>query len=148
MPVRKTSIEAYEKILKEGLLSPRRWEIYATVFNHGPMTSAEAFAKINQDKSNIKVLTQSRARFTELREMGLLQELEPVICSITNNRVIQWDVTSNLPTKIIKPETKTKKIEAITIELEKTHLLITDIFERQSVADYILVITEKLKNLI
>lgn len=147
MAVRETSIEAYQKILKEGLLSPRRWEIYATVFNHGPMTSAEAFMKLSNN-NNTKVLTQSRARFTELREMGLLQELETVICSITKNRVIQWDVTSNLPTKIIKPETKTEKIEAITIELEKTHLLVTDIFERQAVADYILVITEKLKNLI
>lgn len=101
--VRKTSIEAYHKIKDGGLLSERRWQVYACVFEHGPMTSAEAFRIIN-GYNPIKNITQSRARFTELREMGVFAEVGEKICSVTNHKAILWDVTDKLPVKFEKPE--------------------------------------------
>ena len=100
--VRDTSIEAYNKIKENGLLSKRRWQVYDVVYNHGPMTSGEAF-KILNNGSATKSLTQSRARFTELREMGVFVELGERTCSVTGHAAILWDVTSKLPIKFEKP---------------------------------------------
>ena len=149
MSARETSIEAYEKILKEGLISPRRWEVYATVYNNGPMTSGEAFFIINKTKTSTNlILSQSRARFTELRDMGLLKELGTKNCSITKNKVILWDVTKNLPTKIIIPETKKSKLEKVIKKLENAHLLITDIFEKQQLLEYNQKLISQLKEIL
>lgn len=101
--VRETSIEAYRQIEQEGLLSKMRWLAYKTVFHHGPMTSAEACAALNQnDKSQAP--SQLRARFTELRKMGVLKEVGKKPCSITRRKAILWDVTGNLPSE--NPESR------------------------------------------
>lgn len=105
---RQTSTEAFLKIKQSGLLSKRRWQVYEAVYFLGPMTSAEAFNAINRG-SPIKSITQSRARFTELRDMGVFSEVGIKICSVTGHRAIEWDVTKNLPTMIKK--TKKKKCE-------------------------------------
>jgi len=105
MGTRQTSIDCYNQIKSEGLLSKRRWEIYDIVFNHGPMTSNETF-----DYSSLKGVDGYRhnanARMTELRDVGVVQELGTTTCSKTNRTVILWDVTSNLPVKAIKPTKK------------------------------------------
>lgn len=99
---RQTSIEAFREIQANGLLSQRRFEVYSVVYHHGPMTSAEAF-KILNDQSPVKNLTQSRARFTELREIGVFQEVGMRKCSVTGHKAIVWDVTDNIPVKMEKP---------------------------------------------
>lgn len=104
MSKRQTSIDAYNKIKEEGLLSRRRWEIYDVVFKNGPMTSAEAFRKLIL-ANTIRNITQSRARFTELRDSGVFQECGTKVCSVTGMTVILWDVTSRLPIKAEKPTT-------------------------------------------
>lgn len=142
--IRTTSIEVYKFLEENGTLSAKRWEVYATVYNNGPMTSAEAFAKINEGKS-IKSLTQSRARFTELRGMGLLKETGERECTITGHTVIEWDVTDQLPLKLEKAETRASKTEKIIKELNSVHLQVTDIFERQEVQETIEKIIEKIK---
>ncbi len=141
--IRTTSIEVYKFLEENGTLSAKRWEVYATVYNNGPMTSAEAFAKINEGKS-IKSLTQSRARFTELRGMGLLKETGERKCNITGHIVIEWDVTDQLPLKLEKAETRASKTEKIIKELNSVHLQVTDIFERQEVQNRIEKIIEKI----
>lgn len=142
--IRTTSIEVYKFLEQNGTLSEKRWEVYATVYNNGPMTSAEAFSKINEGKS-IKSLTQSRARFTELRGMGLLKETGERVCKITGHNVIEWDVTDQLPLKLEKAETRASKTEKIIKELNLVHLQVTDIFERQEVQETIEKIIEKIK---
>ena len=99
---RKTSIEVYHKIRNQGLLSRRRLEVYATVWEYGPMTSAEAFRVMNRN-APIKNITQSRARFTELRDLGVFEELGEKICSVTGHKAILWEVTDRLPIKYEKP---------------------------------------------
>lgn len=93
---RQTSIEAYNTIKENGLLSARRWQVYKTVYENGPITSAEAFQIMNQG-SPMRNITQSRARFTELRDMGVFTEVGKRICSVTGMTVILWDCTKNLP---------------------------------------------------
>ncbi len=146
MTTRITSIEVYKYLEENDILSDKRWDVYRTVYKHGPMTSAEAFAKMTQGTA-VKSITQSRARFTELREMGLFQEVGKKICSITGHEVILWDVTNNLPTKIVVPETKKQKVDKLVLELEQLHILSSDIFERQSIQEKANEIINQLKKL-
>jgi len=103
--VRQTSIDVYHQIESEGLLSKRRWEVYHILFNHGPMTSNETF-----DYSKLHGVDGYRhnanARMTELRELGVVQEIGTTLCSKTGRRVILWDVTSNLPKEPPKKDPK------------------------------------------
>ena len=108
---RQTSIDCYNQIKSSGLLSKRRWEIYDIVFRYGAMTSNETF-----DYSELKGVDGYRhnanARMTELRELGVVQELGTTICSKTGKKVILWDVTARLPVKaVIGKTTKKERID-------------------------------------
>lgn len=105
---RVTSAIAFQKIKDDGLLAQRKWEVYETVYYHGPLTSAEAFNIMNKNKP-VRNITQSRARFTELRDMGVLKEVGVRRCKITGHKVIEWDVTDQLPRKREKPKTHKEK---------------------------------------
>lgn len=146
MAIRTTSIEVYKFLEENGTLSAKRWEIYATVYNHGPITSGEAFAKLSEGKT-LKSLSQSRARFTELRGMGLLKETGERECKITGYTVIEWDVTDQLPLKLEKAPTRKEKIETYCKKLESLPLLVSDIFEREELSTKITKLVEELKNL-
>ena len=53
-------------------------------------------------------ISQSRARFTELRELGVIYEVRNRKCTITGMNVIEWDLTDRLPVTV-KNTNKTKK---------------------------------------
>lgn len=111
---RDTSQEAYWHLRDSGQLSKRRFEVYSQVFHFGPGTSAEILHYKLQDKPQ-STLNQSRARFTELRDMGLLKEQGDKVCSITGRRAIVWDVTSQKhPKPLSRAQTKIVKIGALT----------------------------------
>ena len=95
---RRTSLEAWRAINQNGLLSKRRLEVYNVVFDFGPLTSAEAFRILNQNKP-MGAITSSRARFTELRDAGVFYEVRERFCNATGRLAIEWDVTENLPIK-------------------------------------------------
>lgn len=104
--MRQTSIDCYNQIKAEGLLSKRRLEVYEAILKSAPCSSGEAFSKMLTSNN---VISQSRARFTELRELGVIYEVGVKKCSITNRNVIEWDLTDNLPFKLEKNKTKSKK---------------------------------------
>lgn len=97
---RETSIEAYNKMKNEGLLSSRRWQVYDVLFKYGPMTTNELFKKLMGSSSTNQPSLHSR--LNELRKMGCVKELGTKVCTVTQMTVILWDVTSNLPTKFEK----------------------------------------------
>lgn len=146
MTNRTTSIEVYKFLEENGVLSDKRWDVYRTVYKYGPMTSAEAFAKMTQGTA-VKSITQSRARFTELREMGLFKEVGEKICTITGHKVILWDVTTELPTKLVVPETKSSKVNKVVTELNELHTLSSDLFERQAIQEKVNEIINDLKKI-
>ena len=106
MTTRDTSVEAYNKIKSNGLLGKMQFEVYHAVYNFGPCTSAEAYVHMN--KSALTPITQSRARFTELRNKGVLKELGMRDCTVTGQHVIVWEVTKELPKKLPR-KLKTKE---------------------------------------
>jgi hypothetical protein len=104
MNTRKTSIECFNKIKQEGLLSKRRLEVYEALYTSAPCTSSEA---IRNAKTTFGVFGVS-SRFTELRDLGVIYEKGEKQCSITGRNVIEWDLTDKLPVNF-KSNKKTKK---------------------------------------
>jgi hypothetical protein len=99
MKVRQTSINCYNRIKSEGLLSKRRLEVYEAIYNSAPCTASEIF--------NVKHLkTNQSGRFTELRDLGVIYEKGERRCRVTGRNVIEWDLTDELPTNIKTPTKK------------------------------------------
>jgi hypothetical protein len=111
MGTRQTSIDCYNQIKAQGLLSKMRFKVYECILTNAPCTSAEALSNMLSKNSAI---TSSRARFTELRELGVIYEKGIRKCTVTGRNVIEWDLTDKLP---IKPE---KLITAKEIKVEET----------------------------
>lgn len=99
--IRQTSINSFNKIKSEGLLSIRRWQVYDILYNHGPATGNELLIHFRKKYGtlygNSPVVT---SRLGELRDLGVAQELGTKICTITGQTVINWDVTDSLPKTI------------------------------------------------
>ena len=95
--VRDTSIEAYNKIKADGLLSRLRFDVYDIIFHHGPMTQGECW----RDYFNHARQRHSVApRFAELKRHRVIREVGNRPCGVTGMTAILWDVTSNLPEKL------------------------------------------------
>jgi hypothetical protein len=101
MKTRQTSIDCYNKIKQEGLLSKRRLQVYESVLINAPCTASEVF-----NEKNLK--TNQSGRFTELRDLGVIYEKGERLCSVTGRNVIEWDLTDRLPINV-KKSNKTKK---------------------------------------
>tara|TARA_R110002020_G_scaffold190290_1_gene389786 strand:+ start:7026 stop:7445 length:420 start_codon:yes stop_codon:yes gene_type:complete len=101
---RQTSIDCYNEIKANGLLSKRRLEVYGALYTSAPCTSSEA---IRNAKTTFGVFGVS-SRFTELRDLGVIYEKGIKKCSVTGRNVIEWDLTDRLPIKF-KKNYKTKK---------------------------------------
>ena len=102
MTVRRTSIDTYNQIISEDLLSRRRREVYSALYEWGPCTANELFHAMKS-----KGLCSSRnqqanltPRLGELRELGCVREVDEVTCPITGRIVIRWETTDNLPKTI------------------------------------------------
>lgn len=105
---RQTSIQAYNMIKENGLLSRRRWEVYDVLFRHGPLTANEVFVKLQEENIGpYNAASNSAARFSELRNSCVIYEVRERQCAVTGMNVIEWDVTDRLPLKL----EKTKKIK-------------------------------------
>lgn len=101
---RETSIETYNKIKEEGLLSKLRFDVYEFLFNHGPMTCRELMMAMQTKRGRHFVVAGSSlsTRFSELERMGVVKETQVRPCKETGRSAIEWDVTSKIPIKLEK----------------------------------------------
>ncbi|NJL25037.1 MAG: hypothetical protein HC902_07595 [Calothrix sp. SM1_5_4] len=99
MTTRQTSINAFRQIEADGLLSRRRFEVYEMLYQYGPMTLSQltnaAYKKLGHAFNSGNFGT----RLSELRSVGVAQELGTTKCPITGREVILWDVTDALPAR-------------------------------------------------
>jgi len=112
MGTRQTSIDCFNQIKAQGLLSKMRFKVYECILTNSPCTSAEALSTMLSKNSAI---TSSRARFTELRELGVIYEKGIKKCTVTGRNVIEWDLTDRLPID--------KKITTTTKKMRASHTL-------------------------
>lgn len=132
--IRETSIRVYNQIKSEGLLSKMRLRVYEAILNNAPCTSGEALSSMLKSDN---VLSQSRARFTELRDRGVIKEIGQRSCNITGRRAIIWDLTDELPTepeaRNIRPRGFKKSIEYMIKKMVDNNL---DTFTLQQLIDF------------
>jgi hypothetical protein len=94
---RETSIEAFNKIKENGLLSEKRLRVYEILFNNGPLIGADV-SKIYSAKFGMVSKSETvRNRLTELRNAGVVKEVGKSFDKHTGMKVILWDVTKHLP---------------------------------------------------
>lgn len=96
MFTRQTSIDCYNEIKANGLLSKRRLQAYQCMLNVSPCTAGELEKEFNKNyglRGVWKLLSQ-------LRDMGVVKEVGERNCRITKRNVIEWDLTDNLPKNI------------------------------------------------
>lgn len=97
--IRSTSTETYNHIKHSGLLGDMAWAVYKKVYEMGPCTSAEAFREMQAEGIYKNPISQSRARFTELRDAGAFYEVGTKVCSVTGRSAILWDVSDKIPVR-------------------------------------------------
>lgn len=101
--IRQTSIDVYNNIKENGLLSERRMQVYCVLYEKGPLTATQ-IANFLPFKKSSSVGANVHARLGELRSMAAVREIGEGICPETGNTVILWDVTDKLPIKLEKPK--------------------------------------------
>jgi len=111
-PMRRTSIEVYQKIQAMGLLSQLRFEVYEVLVNHGPLTAGEVWDRFFKNKRQRSSIS---ARMSELEERGVVYQACTRPCSYTGNNAIAWATTDNLP---LDPAKKSKKEKQRTAKEE------------------------------
>jgi len=125
--VRSTSARVYHQLEAEGELEKSRGRVYQLLYWHGPLTSKEVMEELAA-RDGYRTVPQTRARFTELREMGAICEVGETVCSISGKDVILWDVTDQNPHPLprrVKGPTRNQlmdrvaELEAMTIQLKE-----------------------------
>ena len=107
MKTRQTSIDCYNQIKIDGLLSKMRFKVYEAIFLNPKQTAGELSQFLNS--TGVKIRHGSvNGRLTELRELSVIYEKDVRPCKVTGRNVIEWDLTDRLPVSIKNPN-KTKK---------------------------------------
>ena len=107
MKTRQTSVDCYNQIKDEGLLSKMRFHVYESIFLNPKQTAGELSECLNS--KGVKIRHGSvNGRLTELRDLGVIYERDVRPCKVTGRNVIEWDMTDTLPVEI-KNSNKTKK---------------------------------------
>jgi hypothetical protein len=136
---RQTSIDCFNKIKENGLLSKRRLEVYEAIFKNAPCTTNEALRDINSGSHGVG------SRTSELRDLGVIYEKRQRKCSITGMNVIEWDLTDKLPSKLQTKKYKTgaviNNIDEIVDNLRKLYKIQTNVEAK----NLIILIHEQLK---
>ena len=98
MGARQTSIDCYNKIKAQGLLSKRRFEVYEKLLTIAPCTASELQKSMDYNNGGRDCMK----RLSELRDLGTIYEKRERKCNVTGKIVIEWDLTDKLPIKPAK----------------------------------------------
>jgi hypothetical protein len=146
MKINQNSMEAFNHIKKNGLLSDKRLKVYQIfVGNPAGLTGSEVSDIYKKNYPTSQHSETIRNRITELRDMGVLDEVGNVICKFTKRTVMKYRVNTNIPTKLVAKKSLNTNIEEIILDLKKVwDLTTTDELEKRAI---IREIKEKLKAL-
>jgi len=109
MGTRETSINCYNEIKAEGLLSKLRLRTLNAMLYSSPCTAGELQSYIDQNQIQVK---HSWKLLSQLRDLGVVYEKNERKCNVTGRVVIEWDLTDKLPIKPTTPSnTKKQRVE-------------------------------------
>jgi hypothetical protein len=129
--MRRTSLEAYQEIVENGLLSKRRLQVYQILFKYGPLTGGQIL-QIAKSKIPIGNSGTITTRLSELRRQGAIKEVGEINCPISGYKSILWDVTNDIPVKLEMKKTRKEKKNEIVKEL---HEIIDNLHNRDIFTD-------------
>ncbi len=116
MNTRQTSIECFNQIKLEGLLSARRLQVYEAIFKNAPCTTNEALKDVHSGSHGVG------SRTSELRDAGVIYEKDIRPCKVTGRNVIEWDLTDRLPVNLKNPnKTKKQRLDAALNSLRELY---------------------------
>jgi hypothetical protein len=146
MKINQNSMDAFNHIKKNGLLSDKRLKVYQIfVGNPDGLTGSEVSDIYKKNYPTSQHSETIRNRITELRDMGVLDEVGNVICKFTKRTVMKYRTNTNIPTKLVVKKSLNTNIEEIISDLKKVWDLTTiDELEKRAI---IREIKEKLKAL-
>lgn len=124
MSIRQTSINCYNQIKAEGLLSKRRLQTLQALIKIAPCTATELQNSMDYNDGGRDCMK----RLSELRDLGVIYEKTERNCKITGRVVIEWDLTDKLPinSKVI---TNTKKDRVKT-----TLIALKDLYKKKNIS--------------
>lgn len=115
MALRQTSIDCYNQIKSEGLLSDLRLLTYHAILHTAPCTAGELQKYIEKNEIKVK---HAWKLLSQLRDLGVIYERSERVCFVTGRKVIEWDLTDKLPLKQKAPVvTKKQRIQEILNEI-------------------------------
>jgi len=90
---RDTSVQAFYNAVSSGKIRTRQQQAYFGVEALGIATSGETFEYLKEQKRfQLRYDSNTCARFTELRDLGLIREVGRKVCRITGETCIAWSV--------------------------------------------------------
>jgi len=108
-----TSIKVYNQIKSEGLLSDKRMKVYEIFMEYGELTGSqvsEIYKSLHPTSQHSETI---RNRITELRDMGVLEELGTTICHLSKREVVKFGLTDQLPNKLEKKVTRKEQVDEV-----------------------------------
>lgn len=106
MAIRKTSVQTYNFIKREGILSQKRMRVYDIFYEHPDGLTGSQVSYIYKSRFPTSQFSETiRNRITELRDMGVLTEAGEVECEFTFRSVIKFVLNDNLPSTLQKKPT-------------------------------------------
>ena len=119
MSIRQTSIDCYNQIKAEGLLSKLRLRTLYAMIHSAPCTAGELQDYIDKNKIQVK---HAWKLLSQLRDLGVVYEKMERNCKITCRVVIEWDITDKLPTnKKLISTTKKDRVNDTLIALRELY---------------------------
>lgn len=137
MSIRQTSIDCYNQIKADGLLSKLRLRTLYAMIHSAPCTAGELQDYIDKNKIQVK---HAWKLLSQLRDLGVVYEKMERNCKITGRVVIEWDITDKLPTnKKLISNTKKDRVNDTLIALRELYKLknIASVEDWQKVANLI-----------
>lgn len=109
--MRETSIKAYHEAVESGLIGERQERFLSIVARYGPLTSMEATRQAKIEDGSVGLIPNTRARFTELSQMGVIAEVGKRKCRVTGRTVTVWDMSGRAPVKIGSRASRAAKLK-------------------------------------
>lgn len=118
MPVRQTSKDAFKEVMESGVVGDKQRYYYDLLYKYGPCTANELLQYGKRSNINQANVT---TRLGELRDMGVVRELDKRECEVTLMKCLVWDVTDKKPIKAPKKLTKAQKKDLVLSELRELY---------------------------
>ena len=105
--IQQTSVDVYNNIKNNGLLSSLRFKVYDVIYANGPITQGEVWSKFFQERQRHDI----GPRFAELVKLGVIQQVGTRPCEYTGVESLTWSVTGELPKKLEKTKTMKQRLK-------------------------------------